>query len=127
MLFARILATAVAAALLTATTSAAYVTALPCAPCAPSAGGDQAASLSVGPDVLSAGKSATITYVNPGMAGQTVLIEIDNGMCRNPQTATIEMQLDASGRGTASWTVPSWCFANFNAPGVAEVSCAVAN
>lgn len=127
MLFARILATAVAAALLTATTSAAFVTVLPCAPCAPAAGGDQSASLSVGPDVLSAGKSATVTYVNPGMAGQTVLIEVDNGMQRGQQTSTIEMQLDACGKGSVSWTVPCWGTANFNAPGVGEVSCPVAN
>lgn len=127
MLFARILATAVVAALLTATPSAAFTTALPSAPAAPSpSGGGDCASLSVGPGVLSQGKSATISYSNPGMAGQTVVVDVDNGMQRDPQTATIEIQLDAKGNGSATWTVPCWSLAKFNAPGAAEVSCAVA-
>ena len=72
------------------------------------------------PTVLTAGTAVTIGYVNPGMAGQTVLIDVDNGMRRNTQTAVIEITLDANGRGTVSWQVPSWLGANFNAPEAAE-------
>lgn len=82
-------------------------------------------SISVNPGVLRAGDSATINYSNPNRAGQVVLIEIDNGSRRTPQTATIEIHLDANGNGSASWAVPAWMVAKFNAPDAAEVSCPV--
>ena len=72
------------------------------------------------PRVLTAGQSATISYSNPSMAGQTVIIEVDNGMRRETQTAVIEIHLDADGRGTATWKVPDWFGANFNAPDAGE-------
>ena len=59
--------------------------------------------------------------------GQTVVVDIDNGMTRNKLTATVEILLDASGNGSATWTVPAWTMAKFNAPGVAEVALAVSS
>jgi hypothetical protein len=72
------------------------------------------------PKLMNAGKSVSIGYTNPAMAGQTVIIEVDNGMRRETQTAVIEIHLDAKGRGSATWTVPQWFGANFNAPEAAE-------
>lgn len=78
-------------------------------------------SLSVTPDVLQAGSSTTVTYSNPSMAGQTVVIEVDNGMRGGGETMSIEIDLDENGVGRKNWNVPLWWGANFNAPGVAEV------
>ena len=72
------------------------------------------------PSVLKTGQSVSIGYSNPSMAGQTVVIEVDNGMRNETRTVSIEIHLDENGRGAASWTVPSWFGANFNAPGAAE-------
>lgn len=88
-------------------------------------GGDATPSLTVDGDVLKAGTSVQVSYSNPGMAGQTVVIDVDNGMRRNTQVSTIEVTLDANGHGSAMWNVPAWMVANFNAPGVPEVTCAV--
>ncbi|MCK5945592.1 MAG: hypothetical protein KAI24_26620 [Planctomycetes bacterium] len=73
------------------------------------------------PTVLNAGTSASISYSNPALANQTIVIDVDDGMRTNTQTTQIEITLDASGKGTVSWTVPEWFGANFNAPGCSEV------
>lgn len=67
------------------------------------------------------GGTASINYANAAMANQIVMIDIDNGMRRSTLTAVIEIVLDANGMGTATWQVPAWMGANFNAPGVTEV------
>ena len=86
----------------------------------------QSPSLSVNPGVLTQGGSAKINYSNPSMAGQTVHVAIDNGMGRTPQFDGVEIQLDAAGQGSTTWTVPqNWLGANFNAPGVDEVVCPI--
>ena len=77
-------------------------------------------SMTVTPSPLTSGSSATISYSNQSLAGHVVIINVDNGMRHTPLTATIEILLDANGKGTASWTVPPWFGANFNAPGVPE-------
>lgn len=87
---------------------------------------DSAATLSVNPGVLTKGSQATIRYVNPAMANQTVVIDIDNGARRNGIVLHVEIHLDAKGEGTCGWTVPAWFGANFNAPGVGEVTCPIA-
>lgn len=86
---------------------------------------DATPSLTVNPGVLTKGGSATVHYSNPAMAGQTVVVDIDNGMRHNTQYAHVEIVLDANGAGTAIWTVPDWHGAKFNAPGVTEVSCPI--
>lgn len=87
--------------------------------------GDSTPSLTVNPGVLTKGGSANVSYTNPAMAGQTVVIDIDNGMRNNPQYSHVEIHLDANGCGTAVWAVPNWYGANFNAPGVGEVFCPI--
>ncbi len=114
MILRSFLATALATALLTA---------------APAPSDDTAASpppsLSVSPDVLAAGGTATISYSNPAMAGQVIVVDIDDGMRPNTQRRQVEIRLDESGKGTAVWPVPAWDLANFNAPGVPEVGCPI--
>ena len=124
------LVTAVAAALFVNVSAAAAsaAIALPIAVVAEDADAvaSGAPSMSVNPDVLVQGGTATISYSNPKLAGQTIVVDIDNGRPRNTQTATIEITLDADGNGCATWAVPAWDFAAFNAPGVAEIACVVA-
>jgi hypothetical protein len=124
-MFARFIAIVAAALFTTPSASAAVLQPLAATAFA---GGDDAAqapSLSVNPSCLTQGGSATLSYSNPAMAGQTVVIDIDNGMVRRRETTSVEIVLDAKGNGTALWTVPAWDFAKFNAPGVAEVACVV--
>ena len=80
-----------------------------------------AQSMSVTPDPLVQGGTATIQYSNPALANTIVTIHIDNGMRRGTVTATVEILLDEKGDGTGSWTVPAWFMANFNGPSVPEV------
>lgn len=89
-------------------------------------GDAQVATLTVNPGTLQRGSSAQIRYRNPQRAGETVLVEIDNGLRRNPQSTAIEITLDANGEGSASWVVPDWLGANFNAPDVPETFCPIA-
>ncbi|MCB9877579.1 MAG: hypothetical protein H6835_08275 [Planctomycetes bacterium] len=77
--------------------------------------------MAVGPNVLTSGSMATITYSDPSRAGQTILVTIDNGMRRTPEVQTVEIVLNENGVGTANWLVPAWDGAKFNADGVAEV------
>lgn len=79
------------------------------------------ASLTITERTLTSGGNATVNYSNTALAGQIVVIEVDNGMRRGTVTAFIEIQLDANGVGSAVWLVPAWMGANFNAPGVTEV------
>jgi hypothetical protein len=107
------LTTALAAALITA------------APVSAQQQTQQSPSLSVNPDVLQEGGSASVSYSNSALAGQSVVINVTDGRRKNPQTAVIEIVLDSNGNGCASWSVPSWFMATFNAPGACEVSCPI--
>lgn len=78
-------------------------------------------ALTINESSLRNGGTASINYANAAMANQVVMIDIDNGMRRSTLTAVIEIVLDANGMGTATWQVPAWMGANFNAPGVTEV------
>ncbi|MFT4841330.1 MAG: hypothetical protein ACI8UD_000015 [Planctomycetota bacterium] len=78
-------------------------------------------ALTINESSLMNGGTASINYANAAMANQIVMIDIDNGMRRSTLTAVIEIVLDANGMGTATWQVPAWMGANFNAPGVTEV------
>ena len=88
-------------------------------------GGDATPTLTVGGAVLQQGSSVQVSYSNAAMGGQTIVVDVDNGMRRNTQVSTIEITLDANGNGSAMWNVPTWTAANFNAPGAPEVSCSV--
>ena len=79
-----------------------------------------AQTLTVSPDPLQQGQNASINYSDPNRAGETITIEVDNGMVINPKTDTIEITLDSSGNGSTQWRVPDWDMANFNAAGVNE-------
>jgi transcriptional accessory protein Tex/SPT6 len=107
MLFRRLSALVVASALLAAAPAVAQAT------------------LDVNPGVLTQGSVATVTYRNPSLAGQTVVITVNNGARPTPQAQTIEIALDENGKGEATWSVPYWYGAKFNAPDVQEVFCAV--
>lgn len=91
----------------------------------PGKGGAGAASLSVGPAVLQSGSAVRIEYRNPELAGKKVTVEIDNGQRRGTERTRVTIELDASGHGSATWTVPEWRAANFNAPAVVEVNCPI--
>ena len=78
-------------------------------------------SLTLNQASLKSGTSVTLTYTNPAMANQVVIIDVDNGMRHGTLTAVVEITLDANGVGTGTWQVPAWLGANFNAPGIAEV------
>lgn len=92
---------------------------------APAVAQDPTPTLDVTPYTLRVGGTATITYFNPALAGQTVTIDIDNGRRRDPQTDTVQITLDATGHGMVTWTVPNWSLAKFNAPDVGEVGCVI--
>lgn len=78
-----------------------------------------AQSLTV-PDRLTVGNSITIGYSDASRAGQTVTVIIDSGQLPEPVIQQVQISLDGSGNGTATWNVPNWDLAKFNAPGVQE-------
>ena len=79
-----------------------------------------AQKLEVGPDALTAGGEASVGYEDPSKAGETVLVEIDNGDPSNLLYDNVLVYLDGNGKGSATWDVPEggWDLANFMAPGV---------
>lgn len=60
--------------------------------------------------------------ITGGAANSTVIVEISDDDPINPETITIKVHLDADGKGSATWTVPSWSEATFNADGFGEQS-----
>ncbi len=79
-------------------------------------------TLDVSPDSLEAEGQAEIGYSNPKRAGETIIVEIDDGGSPRTQTDSLEIELDASGEGSTTWKVPDWDGANFNAPDATEVT-----
>jgi hypothetical protein len=66
---------------------------------------------------VSAGDVLTISFEKPGTSG-TVEITISNG---EGGVQTVEVQVDDSGKGQVSWTVPSgWESVLINYPGCVE-------
>ena len=112
MLFRKFLATTIATALLVA---------------APAVAQGPEPTLEVSESTLHVGDTVTITYFNPLLAGQTIQIDVDDGRRRDPHTDAVSITLDATGHGTANWTVPDWSMAKFNGPDVGEVFCTVSS
>lgn len=83
-----------------------------------------AQTLTVEPAVLTEGSTAEVTYNNPKLAGQTVVIRITDGTPKGP-VVQIEVLLNSNGDGKAGWTVPGWSDAHFSAPGASDVYCPV--
>lgn len=84
------------------------------------------ASLTVNPSTLTAGGTATISYADPSKAGETVVVQIDNGGYPSLVVDEVLIDLDANGNGSATWHVPSdWWSATFQAPDAPSVNCAV--
>jgi hypothetical protein len=82
-------------------------------------------TLSVNPNSnVQAGQQVAVTYSNPALAGQVVVVVVVGGSPRVEQTVAIK--LDAAGSGTANWTVPTdWDNAEFSAPQAASVRIAI--
>lgn len=74
---------------------------------------------SVGPDALTAGGEANISYKDPSRAGNTILVEIDNSSPLTPRYDYVLINLNPNGEGTTSWHIPEggWSSATFTAPG----------
>lgn len=76
--------------------------------------------LTVPEGLLTPGEDIEIGYSNPERAGEKVTVEINDGGFPNPKVQKVEIQLDDSGEGSGSWTVPEWVAAHFNAPQAQE-------
>lgn len=85
------------------------------------ASGAAAQKLTVTDGVLQVGQEISVSYCDPHRRGEVVDVTVCDGDPDNPQVVTIHIYLDAAGCGHASWTVPSWVTAAFNAPGAEEV------
>ncbi|GAB4148564.1 MAG: hypothetical protein Fur0037_16870 [Planctomycetota bacterium] len=72
-----------------------------------------------------AGQVITITYSDPGRAGDTITVEIDNGEVPKPTVVEVYIRLDQNGNGSTQWTVPDWWVAHLNAPKVREITLAI--
>ena len=79
------------------------------------------AGMTVTPGSPSPGDTVTIEYTNPALAGQEISVHIDDGGIP-PTVVCVKIRLDGAGKGKATWLVPAWCYASFNAPGVEEVT-----
>lgn len=71
---------------------------------------------------LQVGKAIEIKVSDPSRANGSIVVTIDNGDPISPDKIEVEVKLDASGNGSANWTVGDWLQASFNAPGCKEVS-----
>lgn len=79
-----------------------------------------AQTLTVTPGPLSKGQSIQIKYEDPANAGGTITVLIDDGALPAPGVVEVVIQLDSDGKGSATWVVPDWVSASFNAPKVKE-------
>jgi hypothetical protein len=70
---------------------------------------------------LQVGQNIKISVSDPSRANGSIIVTIDNGDAVNPEKVEVEVKLDASGNGSALWTVEDWWSASFGAPGCKEV------
>jgi hypothetical protein len=80
---------------------------------------DAQTGMKVTPANPSPGDTVTIEYCNPAYAGTVITVTIDDGGFP-PTIETVDIPVDAAGKGRGTWVVPVWSCASFNAPGVAE-------
>jgi hypothetical protein len=76
--------------------------------------------LKVTPSAPVPGEAVTIEYSNPNLAGQKVTIRISDGGLP-PCTDSVEIQLDACGKGSRRWIVPNWTWVIFSSPNADDV------
>lgn len=62
---------------------------------------------SITPLVVTIGDPVTVCFTHPGLAGQTITIDINDGT-PSGATDTLQITLDTSGKGCATWTAPDW-------------------
>jgi hypothetical protein len=67
---------------------------------------------------ISAGSNVILSYANPRLANQTIVVTVTGGT--PVETHNIEIPLDGSGNGTGTWTAAPWTKAFFNAPDTVE-------
>lgn len=79
-----------------------------------------AQSMTVAPDPLRSGNSATINYTNAAKANTTITVYVSGGIPATTQEVSI--QLDSQGHGTGVWQVANWRNATFSAVGVSDVT-----
>ena len=65
------------------------------------------------------GSEVKFDYDNPSLANQTIVVTVTGG--NPPRVDAIPIQLDADGKGTGNWKVPTgWRKGFVNAPGCQE-------
>ncbi|MBK8099529.1 MAG: hypothetical protein IPK26_20665 [Planctomycetes bacterium] len=79
-----------------------------------------AQTLTVPGGTLVAGSEITVGYSDPAKAGKTVTVDVNDALPPAPNRGKILIQLDEHGNGQATWIVPYWEVALFNAPDVPE-------
>jgi hypothetical protein len=80
-----------------------------------------AQKINVPAGTLTAGNEIVISFEDASKAGTTITVTITNEGYPTPQVQYVEIVLDASGKGSAGWTVPTgWWMAFFNAPDATE-------
>jgi hypothetical protein len=83
------------------------------------------ASLSVSAPILQHDSSATITFVDPTRANQTVTVTITGGDPSKPEVQTVKILLNGAGVGSTKWWVPRWESAWICAQGVTGLAVAI--
>lgn len=76
-------------------------------------------TITVEPDPLHVGESATVCVQGSSHGGETIKVDVDNGV---GGTSSVVIELDDAGNGCATWVVPSWEIANFNYGTCSEVT-----
>lgn len=74
------------------------------------------------PKNLTAGHTITIGYSDSRRAGETITVTIDSAGFPSMIVLERQITLDGNGNGSVEFFVPEWLVANFNAPGVNEVT-----
>ncbi len=75
--------------------------------------------------VLTAGSTARVSYSDPSQAGQDVTVAVTGGF-PVPTTEYLTITLDAKGKGSIPWTVPShWRTVVFSGSGSEAVTCLI--
>ncbi|MBK9129761.1 MAG: hypothetical protein IPM13_18550 [Phycisphaerales bacterium] len=74
------------------------------------------------PKNLTAGQTITIGYSDSRRAGETITVTIDSAGFPSMIVLERQITLDGNGNGSVEFFVPEWLVANFNAPGVNEVT-----